>query len=101
MLLRLLTLVSLLFLSQPSSPQQLQKTKADDVPDTCPATRAPTLPFIPPWPYPLKAGPRQFWFGTERLWTILPEDRGLARFAALHTRWPYVQAEAILLAKRI
>jgi len=56
MLLRLLTLVSLLFLSQPSSPQQLQKTKADDVPDTCPATRAPTLPFIPPWLYPFFEG---------------------------------------------
>jgi hypothetical protein len=30
--------------------------------------------FIPPLPYRQKAGPGQFWFGTNRLWTSLPID---------------------------
>jgi hypothetical protein len=82
MVLRLLTLVSLLFLSQASLAQQLQTTP-DDVPETCPITRAPALPFIPPWPYPLKAGPGEFWFGTDSLWTALRADgtwRGLPHY---------------------
>jgi hypothetical protein len=69
MVLRLLTLVSLLFLSQASLARQ---QKPDDVPDTCPVTRSTVPPFVPPWPYPLKAGPGWFWFGTKRLWTMLP-----------------------------
>jgi hypothetical protein len=32
------------------------------------------LPFIPPWPYPLKAGSDTFWFGTDSLWTQLPAN---------------------------
>jgi hypothetical protein len=72
--LRLLALVSLLLLSQASLAQQLRTTALDDVPETCPVTRSPALPFVPPWPYPLKAGPGAFWFGTDSLWTALPAD---------------------------
>ena len=38
-------------------------------------------PIYPPPPYPTKAGNGRFWFGTDRLWTNLPENgllRGLA-----------------------
>jgi hypothetical protein len=80
----LLTLVSLLrFVPQASLAQQLQTMPSDGVPGACPITRAPTLPFIPPWPYPLKAGPGEFWFGTDRLWTALQEEgtwRGLPHY---------------------
>ncbi len=71
MVLRLLTLVFLLSVSRASLSQQLQSTAPSDVLDTCPLTRSPTVPFIPPKPYPVRAGPGWFWFGTKRLWTML------------------------------
>jgi hypothetical protein len=49
-------------------------------PATCPVTRAPSPPFVPPSPYPVNPGPGSFWFGTQKLWTSLPtsgEWRGL------------------------
>jgi hypothetical protein len=39
-----------------------------------PCNSIPRPPFVPPWPYPLKAGPGAFWFGTDSLWTALPAD---------------------------
>jgi len=42
------------------------------VSETCPVTKPPLHRFVPPSPYPTKAGPEWFWFGTERLWTTLP-----------------------------
>jgi hypothetical protein len=48
---------------------------APDGPVNCPVTRPPAPPFVPPTPYPAKLGNQQlFWFGTDRLWTILPRD---------------------------
>jgi hypothetical protein len=61
MVLRLLALVSLLFLSQASLARQLETKTPDDVPDTCPVARPLALPSILPWLYPLKPGPREFW----------------------------------------
>jgi hypothetical protein len=55
----------------------------DDVPKTCPITKPPAHPFIPPSPYPAKTDPGSFWFGTEKLWTYLPADgtwRGLPHY---------------------
>lgn len=46
----------------------------DDVPRACPVTKPPTPAFIPPAPYPAKTGPHCFWFGTEKLWTVLGFD---------------------------
>ncbi len=49
-------------------------------PATCPVTRPPSPPFVPPAPYPATTGPGAFWFGTQKLWTVLPtsgEWRGL------------------------
>lgn len=47
---------------------------SDDVPRACPVTKPPTPAFIPPAPYPAKTGPHCFWFGTEKLWTVLGFD---------------------------
>ena len=46
----------------------------DDVPRTCPTTKPPARPFVPPPPYPPTADHGQFWFGTEKLWTQLGAD---------------------------
>ena len=41
----------------------------------CPVTLPTLTPFVPPQPYPEKPGwAGRFWFGTKRLWTILPSD---------------------------
>jgi hypothetical protein len=43
-----------------------------NLPETCPVTKPEAQTFIPPSPYPPEAGPGEFWFGTEKLWTMLP-----------------------------
>ena len=55
----------------------------DDVPKTCPITKPPRSPFVPPAPYPAKTDPHCFWFATEKLWTQLGTDgrwRGLPHY---------------------
>src|SRR6266852_2690427 len=68
---RLLSLLCLLCLSSLSLSQTKQRTVA--VPETCSVTKPADQPFAPPAPYPAKPSPGQFWFGTDRLWTALPE----------------------------
>jgi|SRR5215472_3750173 len=46
----------------------------DDVPKSCPITKPPDHPFIPPAPYPAETGSDSFWFGNERLWTMVRAD---------------------------
>jgi len=46
----------------------------DFPPATCPVTRAPEPPFVPPAPYPEQPASGFFWYGTAALWTELPED---------------------------
>ena len=41
---------------------------------TCPITKPPARPFIQPAPYPQKANPGEFWYGTPKLWTQLRAD---------------------------
>lgn len=41
---------------------------------TCPVTAPSDVPFTPPEPYPLQAAGDYFWYGTESLWTALPQD---------------------------
>src|SRR5215469_10742888 len=48
--------------------------KPDHVPKTCPITKPPARPFIPPPPFPPTAAHECFWFGTEKLWTQLRGD---------------------------
>ena len=43
-------------------------------PDSCPITKPPLMAFIPPSPYPTELPADSFWFGTEKLWTILSMD---------------------------
>ena len=40
--------------------------------ETCPVTKLPSGPFVPPSPYQVELGAGQFWFGTKKLWTNLP-----------------------------
>jgi hypothetical protein len=73
MLLRLLSLLCLLFLTQASHAQQLRKAKPVNPPETCPVTKPyQTSLFVPPLPYQARATPNTFWFGSDRLWTNLP-----------------------------
>ena len=51
--------------------QQLQDRVRTEVPESCPATKPPAPPFIPPPPYWTDHGPDRFWYGTESLWTLL------------------------------
>src|SRR5215469_6392919 len=44
------------------------------IPETCPVTKPPDKPFVPPSPYPRDNSKNDFWFGTNQLWTILPAD---------------------------
>jgi len=66
-----------------SSPSKWALTMSRGVPKTCPVSKPPVRPFVPPSPYPGKTGPDSFWFGTVRLWTSLPADgtwRGLPHY---------------------
>ena len=84
-----LTLVSLLLPilfalpRTPSSPQAaapfISKLFRQDhvttkVPDSCPVTKPPAHPFLPPSSYPNQTGPDHFAFGTNKLWTTLGSD---------------------------
>jgi YVTN family beta-propeller protein len=48
--------------------------RSDDVPETCPVTKPPSPPFVPPSPYSTDHSEGSFWFGTERLWTLVWND---------------------------
>jgi hypothetical protein len=63
-----------------ATPGLAERPSDSGPPATCPVTRPPNPPFVPPPPYPATAGPGAFWFGTQKLWTVLPtsgEWRGL------------------------
>ncbi len=53
-----------------------RSTLASDAPPaTCPVTKPPDSPFVPPPPYsPGSPFAGEFWYGTEGLWTLLPAD---------------------------
>jgi hypothetical protein len=56
------------------SPLKGTSTMPSDVPKSCPITKHPDPPFVPPPPYPTKTNPNSFWFGTGKLWTQLPNE---------------------------
>ncbi len=57
----------------------------ENPPETCRVTRPAAHPFVPPAPYRTEPpGPEVFWFGTEKLWSMLPVDgtwRGLRPYS--------------------
>jgi hypothetical protein len=57
-----------------SSSQDQQERVGKEVPESCPVTKPPAHPFVPPSPYPTQTGHDGFWFGTDKLWTLLPRD---------------------------
>ena len=67
---RPLCFLYLFFLSSFSFGQDRQ---AVAVPKTCSVTKAADRPFVPPPPHSERPAQGQFWFGTNRLWTRLPE----------------------------
>lgn len=73
-------LASILAQSYTASPARAESRTDSGPSATCPVSRPSNPPFVPPSPYPAKMGPDAFWFGTPKLWTVLPangEWRGL------------------------
>jgi hypothetical protein len=73
----------------PSTSQHLlQDAVRQQIPESCPVTKPPAHPFVPPSPYPNDTGSSEFWFGTDKLWTQLPTDgtwRGLPHYRPTDT----------------
>jgi hypothetical protein len=69
-------------------PDLLQNGVLKEVPQSCPVTKPPSHPFIPPSPYPSQTSSSSFWFGSEKLWTQLPTDgtwKGLPHYTPTDT----------------
>jgi YVTN family beta-propeller protein len=49
----------------------LGTARSDPVPETCPVTKPPSPPLVPPSPFSTDLSEGSFWFGTERLWTLI------------------------------
>jgi hypothetical protein len=72
MLTRLLLLVQLLFLSQALAQRPVATSRS---PETCAVTKpSRTSLFVPPAPYDPSTPNDSFYFGTDKLWTILRAD---------------------------
>jgi len=71
-----LILSFVLFLSfladQTTSQEQNQPEPREEPPESCPITKASTLPFLPPAPYP--SDRENVWIGSNKLWTFVPSD---------------------------
>src|SRR5581483_4327040 len=83
---------------------------------TCPATKPPDPPFVPPPPYEAIPDAGHFWYGSASLWTALPnkgvwsglpyeKDQGygnkLFLWKAGYDRQPKPQPDIILVVKRL
>ncbi len=56
------------------SPSDDPVTLPKDSQETCPITTPQDPVFVPPEPYPETAYKGYFWYGTNALWTAVPED---------------------------
>ena len=50
------------------------KAVPDDPPASCPVTVPPSPPFVPPSPYDSLGFEGNFWYGSNSLWTAVPQD---------------------------
>lgn len=50
------------------------ETMSQTAPDPCPVTRSPAPPFTPASPYPRVPPGDVFWYGTDALWTAVPQN---------------------------
>jgi len=57
-----------------SASRQMQDGVRKEVPEACPVTKPPAQPFVPPPPYWTDHGTDAFWFGTRKLWILLPNN---------------------------
>jgi hypothetical protein len=57
-----------------SASRPLPHAVKNEVPESCPVTKPLTHPFEPPSPYPQRAGPDEFWIGTNKLWIGVRRD---------------------------
>jgi len=72
MLMRLLSLLCLVVLTDASLAQTLGTQQPEGVPSTCPVTKTSDKPLVPPPPYPPTPYSGGSWFGTDRLWIVGP-----------------------------
>ena len=70
--LRILILISLLSLTVKAQETYPQLPLV--APASCPVTTPPTIPFIPPSPFPTAISDNSFWIGTEKLWIGLRKE---------------------------
>lgn len=64
-------LLCFLCLCSLASPALCQNATTRAVPETCAVTKPLDHPFVPPKPYSTRGAD---WFGTDKLWTLLPND---------------------------
>ena len=60
---------------------------SNEVPDSCPVTKLPEHPFVPPAPYP---SVENLWIGSPKLWTDIPRSgmwRGLPHYTPEDSRF--------------
>src|SRR5574342_116537 len=62
-----------------SGPKKVEPTATPEIlsripPASCPVTGPQALPFVPPAPYDALGFEGYFWFGSNSLWTSLPQD---------------------------
>lgn len=69
---RLLPLVSLLALSSAAVSQD--RAPKSVAPVSCRVTKLADRPFVAPAPHPARPYVGAFWFGSDKLWTALPEN---------------------------
>ncbi len=69
--LRLVFLFSLLAMTAVAQQNASQGSESSRPPASCRVTLAPANSFTPPAAYQLEENTNSFWFGTEKLWTVL------------------------------
>jgi hypothetical protein len=60
--------------TEPPTFSQSPPTPVREVASSCPITKPPAHRFVRPAPYSAELDPGSFWFGTEKLWTVLRAD---------------------------